>query len=397
MEEGGEALEAARWYARAAHWAGHSRPRDAFHLWRKVMDLVAGLEESEETVGLAISSRLLQLDYAWRLGMEREEATRLESEAGEMATRIGDLHSLALLRMLLSGRPGLEQTTEDWIAGVEEANRLADESGDRDLRVAIRAAGAYAYLCAADFERLDRTADEVLELAGEDPSVGAEIIIGCPVAWAFGSKAIVCRERGEFDQCERLLEKALRIAEEQGDLETASWNRGTKALLLARCGEPDAGVAVGRRNCELTERLGDVFSRSLALGNLGAAQLAAEEYSDALESFETAERLHREAMVGGDELEAWRGAVRAEALTGVGRVNEAAEVAARAVEIARKRKLLWSLPLALLALGRARAALGQEDARDALDEAAAVAGETGALAMVSSIQDTYEAIATRAL
>ncbi len=396
MEEGDEVLEAARWYARAAHWAGHSRPRDALHLWRKVMDLVAEQEESEETVGLAISSRLLQLDYAWRLGMEREEATRLESEAGEMAARIGDLHSLALLRMLLSGRPGLEQTTEEWIAGVEEASRLADESGDLYLRVAIRAAGAYAYLCAADFERLDQTADEVLELAGEDPSVGAEIIIGCPVAWAFGSKAIVCRERGEFDQCERLLEKALRIAEEQNDLETASWNRGTKALLLAMRGEPDAGVAVGRRNCELTERLGDVFSRSLALVNLGTAQLAAEEYSNALESFETADGLHREAMVGGDELEAWRGAVRAEALTGVGKAGEATEVAARAVEIARKRKLLWSLPLTLLALGRARAALGQEDARDALDEAAAVVGETGALTMVASIEDAYEEIAAGA-
>ena len=27
IEEGGETLEAARWHARAAHWAGHSRPR----------------------------------------------------------------------------------------------------------------------------------------------------------------------------------------------------------------------------------------------------------------------------------------------------------------------------------------------------------------------------------
>ncbi len=396
MTEGGQKLEAARWSARAAHWAGHSRPHDALRLWRAVMDLVAELDESEETVALAVSSRLLQLDYAWRLGMDREEMARLEAEAEEIATRIGDLRSLALLRMLLTARPGLEQGTVTWIAGVAEAKRLADESGDRHLRVAIRAAGAYAFLCAADFERLDGTADEVLELAGDDPGIGAGIIIGCPVAWALTAKAIACRERGELEQCERLLDRGLRIAEEQGDPETASWNRGTKALLLAVRGEAEAGVAVGRRNCELTERLGDVFSRSLALGNLGAAQLAAEDFPGALESFEEAERLYREAMDSGGEQEAWRAAVRAEALTGVGRADEAIEIAAWAAEIARERDLLWSLPLALLALGRARAAAGAPGAREALDEAAAVAEETGARTMLDSVEAEREALAASA-
>ena len=210
------------------------------------------------------------------------------------------------------------------------------------------------------------------------------------MAWALTAKAIVCRERGEFEECERLLDRGLRIAEEQGDPETASWNRGTKALLLAMQGETDAGVAVGRRNCELTERLGDVFSRSLALRNLGTAQLAAEDYPGALDSFEEAERLYREAMDSGGEQEAWRGAVRAEALTGVGRAEEAVELATWAAEVARERDLLWSLPLALLALGRARAAAGASGAREALDEAAAVAERTGARTMVDAIEAERE-------
>jgi class 3 adenylate cyclase/tetratricopeptide (TPR) repeat protein len=392
MEQGGEKLEAARWAERAAHWAGHSRPNDALRLWRSVMKLAGELEQSEEADALAVSSRLLQLDYAWRLGMNREEVSRLEAEAGEIATRTGDLRSLALLQMLRSARPGLEQTTAEWIAGVAEASRLADESGDHHLRVAIRAAGAYAYLCAADFEGLDRVADEVLELAGDDNSAGAGIVIGSPVAWAFGAKAIVRREREEFAECERLLDRGLQIAEEQGDPETASWNRGSKALLLAMRGDTSAGVAVGRRNCELTERLGDVFSRSLALGNLGTAQLAAEDYAGALESFEEAEHLHREAMDGGDEQEAWRAAVRAEALTGTGRSEEAIEIAGEATEIARRRELRWSLPLALLALARARTAAGQDGASQALDEAAAIASETGSLTTLSAVEAERESI-----
>ena len=39
MEQGGETLEAARWSARAAYWAGHSRPRDALRLWHEVIEL----------------------------------------------------------------------------------------------------------------------------------------------------------------------------------------------------------------------------------------------------------------------------------------------------------------------------------------------------------------------
>src|SRR6187551_518545 len=120
LEEGEETLEAARWAARAAHWAGNSRPNDALRLCRSVTALVTGLDPSPETDALALTSRLLQLDYAWRLGMERDEVARLEAEAEQIATRIGDLRSLALLQMLRSARPGLEQTTADWIAGVEE-------------------------------------------------------------------------------------------------------------------------------------------------------------------------------------------------------------------------------------------------------------------------------------
>jgi class 3 adenylate cyclase len=392
LEESGETLEAARWAARAAHWAGHSRPNDALRLWRSVTDLVAQLDPSPEADALALSSRLLQLDYAWRLGMEQDEVARLEAEAGEIATRMGDLRALAMLQMLRSARPGLEQTTADWIAEVEEANRLADESGDDHMRVAIRAAGAYAYLCAADFETFDRNADEILALAGDDHAVGGGIIVGCPVALALWAKAMVCREHGELERCGQLLERSLQIAEEQGDPETASWNRGSKAMLLAMQGNAEAGVAIGRRNCELTERLGDVFSRSLALGNLGTAQLAAEDYVGALESFEEAERLHREAAGGGDEQEAWRAAVRAEALTGVGRAEEATVTAAWAAEIARKRELLWSLPLALLALARARAAGGQGGAREALDEAAELAAASGARTTLNAIEAERETI-----
>ncbi len=396
MESGGETLEAARWSARAAYWAGSSHPADALRLWRRTMELAGELPDGEETAALGVASRLLQLQYAWRLGMDAGEEARLAAEAEEIATRSGDLHSLAMLKMATDARPGIDQHTDAWLGAVAEVNRLADASGDLPLRVALRAAGSYAFLCAGDFDGFEAELDRVLELTDGDRGLGAGIVIGSPIAWATMMKGLVRRERGRLDEAEELFNAALTIATEDGDPELASWTRSNLSLMLGMRGEAAAGVALARRNCELTERLGDVFSRSLALANLSAAQLAAEEYAEALGSIEDAERVHREAMPGGGEMETWRGAVRAEALLGIGRVEEALELAGWASETARERGLLWSLPLALYALGIARAELGVEGADRALDEAAEVAERTGAVTSLETIEEARDELAAGA-
>jgi class 3 adenylate cyclase/tetratricopeptide (TPR) repeat protein len=390
FEQGDETLEAARWFARAAYWAGHNQPHDALRLWRKVTDLVAGLEEDEETLALAVSSRLRQLDYSWRLGMDQEEEARLESEAEELATRTGDLRSLALLRLLSSGRPGVERRMEEWIAGGEEAKRLAEESGEIHMTVAVHAAISYGYMCSGMFDRLDRAADEVLELVGDDPTIGAGIVIGSPAAWALMCKGVVARERGDVDEAERRFEASIRAATEQGDPETASWTRGNLAVLMAEREAFEAAVAMAQRNCELTERLGDVFSRSLALVNLCTTQLAAGEYARALDSIDEADRIYREGMGSGGEVWAGRASYRAEALIGLGRAREAIPIAEKAAGNARENGLLWTLPRTLIALGRARQAAGVEGAEAALDEAAEVARRIGALTCLAEVEAERE-------
>jgi tetratricopeptide (TPR) repeat protein len=388
MESGGETLEAARWFGRAAYWAGSSRPQDALRLWRKVMELTEGLEESEETTAMAVMSRLLQLDYAWRVGMDKDEEARLVAEAEEIATETGDLRSLALLRTATSTRPGMPHHADAWLLAVAETNRLADEAGDLHLRIAIRAAGSYAHLCAGDFDGFEQALDEVLELAGEDRCAGAGIVIESPVGWATMARGLVLRERGQLDEAEAQFNKALQIATEEGDPEIASWTRSNQSLMLAMRGDLDAAIALARRNCELTERLGDVFSRSLALSNLGGAQIAAGEYADALASMEEAERVYRAAVSGGDEMETWRASLRSEALTGVGRAEEGLELAEWATKIARERGMLWSLPLALQTVAIALTALGRDGAEQVLDEAAEVAKGTGAMISLEGVETT---------
>ncbi len=369
LEQGGETLEAARWYARAAHRAGNSHPQDAMRLWGRVTELVSELPESEETSALGVFSRLLQLDYAWRLGMEKEQVDTLVEEAREIATRTGDLRSLTMLRLLESARPGLVQPAEDWTRASDESIALADESGDDALRVAIRAAGSYAYLCAGDYDHCGRLLDEALAIAGDDHSAGNGIVIGCPYAWVLMVQGCIFRDRGEFDAAEELFETALRIAAEQGDPETESWTRGNLAVLFALRGDLDAALALAQRNYELTERLGDVFSRHWALINLGFVELARGDAKSALGSLERADSLYREAMTTGGEVEAWRDGLIAEALLGLGRMPEALDRAERAVSVAKERGLLWSLPRSLRVSAEARIAAGEPGAGEIFDEA----------------------------
>jgi class 3 adenylate cyclase/tetratricopeptide (TPR) repeat protein len=395
LRQGGETLEAARWSARGAHWAGHNRPRDALRLWHQAMELADGLEEDEETAAMAVHSRLLQLQYAWRIGMSREEEERLASEAEEIATRQNDLHSLALLKVATAVRPGLPHHGPTWIAAVRETVELADRSGDRHLRAAVRGAGAYAYLCTADFEGFERILDEMLEIVGDDGSVGAGIVLGSPIAWGLMGKGMIRRERLEFEEAEELFGRALEAAVEEDDPETASWVRSNQASLVIRR-DPEAALAIARRNVELTDRLGDVFSRSLALSNLAWAQLIAEENEAALESIEASERLYREAMDNGGEMEGWRGQLRARALILVGREQEALEVAEKAARIAREREMLWSYPVAMLTLARARAATGADGVEEAFDEAERVARETGATTLLMDIEAEREQLESSA-
>jgi class 3 adenylate cyclase/tetratricopeptide (TPR) repeat protein len=395
LRQGDEPLEAARWSARAAYWAGHSRPHDARRLWHQVMELVDGLDEDEETAAMAVHSRLLQLQYAWRIGMSREEEERLAAEAEEIATRQNDLHSLALLKVATSVRPGLPHHGPTWIAAVRETIDLADQSGDRHLRAAVRGAGAYAYLCNGDFVGFERVLDEMLEIVGDEGYVGANVVLGSPIAWGLMGKGMVRREELEFEEAEELFERALEVALEEDDPETASWVRSNQASLIFRR-DPEAALALARRNVELTDRLGDVFSRSLALTNLAWVQLIAGENEAALASIEASERLYREAMDNGGEMEGWRAQLRARALIAVGREEEGLELAEEAVRITRERHMLWTYPVAMLTLARARVAAGVEGANEAFDEAERVARETGATTLLLDIEAEREELGSSA-
>ena len=211
------------------------------------------------------------------------------------------------------------------------------------------------------WDDLERRLDEALEIAGDDHGIANGIVIGCPVAWAVMAKGVVRRDRGELDEATELFETALRIATEQGDPETAGWTRGNQIFLHCYRGEIDEALALAQRNYEAIERLGDVFSRTWALADLGVARAYQEDLEGALEAVEAAESLYREAMGSGGEAEGWRllarrgpdrpGAHRRGG--GHGRARRAASGG---------RGMAWAEVRAQRTLGRALAAAGKPGA-----------------------------------
>jgi len=392
MEAGEEPLEAARWYARAGHHAGHSQPREALWMWRRVTELVDGLQEDEETVSLSLFSRMLQLEYAWRLGMARREAEALGAEALEIAERTGDLTARAMLKLLMAVSPGIAEYADQWVADADEAIALADETGEPGLRAAFRGAASYAQMCAGDLDRVETTIEEMLEILDGDGDCGAGIVIGSPIAWALMAKSMALRERGRAEESEPLLDEALREANRRGDPETESWVLGSKSAVMVDNGEVEAALALGLRNRELTERLGDVFSRTTAVSALVYVRVVAGEFAVALEEIENADRGFREAMGHSGEAEGWRGVLRARALLGLGRTEEALEQAEWAAETARRRGMNWQLTPGLHVLAQARAAAGEPGAAEALDEAVEVATRLGHRMTLQRIEEDRAAL-----
>jgi tetratricopeptide (TPR) repeat protein len=167
-----------------------------------------------------------------------------------------------------------------------------------------------------------------------------------------------------------------------------------QAMVRNLQGDPEGGLAIARRGCEVAERLGDVFSRSVALSNLAWAEMEAGESESALASIEEADRLYLDAMGVGGEMEGWRGAMKAEALRGLGRVDEAIEVAERASSACRERGIGWGGALAFHALGRAKAEAGDFDgAGEALDAAFEIARENGATVTMERLEVDRRSIA----
>jgi tetratricopeptide (TPR) repeat protein len=397
-EAAGEALEAARWHARAAAWSGFGDPTASLRHWRTVRELVDTLPDSEEATALGINARIFALQYGWRLGITSAEAEELFREAEEMALRLGDIRARATLLMAYGMIRGSgDGDVEEYAKLVRESVALAEETADPALYMSL-AFGAYALSIVGDYRDAIEQLDRALELADGDTSLGAGVAVGCPYAYCLIFKGGFLAVLGEWSAAGRLLEAGMKLAGEQKDIETVGWGHMWSGFLCFLRGESDALFGHAQQAIEIAERMGGAFSRAWAWQWFGTAATTREEWEQAIEALERGRAISAEGRTA-VEIEPLFLATLAESLLGIGDHEAALAKATSGVKIARERGARGFADLALLA--QARVLLASESpeadaaARTTLSELLALVREVGAKGWEPTIHTELAELARR--
>ena len=332
-----EPLDAARWNARAAAWAGFNDPREAVRHWQKVRELADALPESAETAALGLTARAFELHFGWRLGISAEQAAAAFTEAERMASKTGDLHIRTILLLDYAAIRGVGDGDVHECARLARASfALAEESGDPALYVTA-ALGAYAFLGTGEYGEGTARLDRAIEVAGGDPTVGAGIGFACPYAMGHVFKGGFLLALGELEEAGRVLERGRRIAREQADLETAAYATMWLGQLAYWRGDAETVLTHGRQALELAEQIGGWHSRCSAWNFLGLAELMRGEWAAAVEALERSVQIARERRTTID-WEGWRLAMLGEAHLGAGDADRARRYVDEGLAIARAQR-----------------------------------------------------------
>ncbi|HYM81196.1 MAG TPA: AAA family ATPase, partial [Candidatus Limnocylindria bacterium] len=286
--------------------------------------------------------------YHHYLAQHRRAEEHLE-RARAMAESIGDLRLLALIYGYLSGvfqHLGLFAESNAWA-------RRNIELGERTGEPQAEAQG-YEFL-AENANNLGRWR-EAVEHARRDQEIGRRVGSQDRVAWGGFALAWAHHTGGELDAAVAVAQESLALAERIGEGRLAIW-----LLVVLSMAETDLGRhAEGREHAEQAvsrgEAIGQMVMRSAATGALAYARLAAGEPNGA-------------ATICRDCLPLGEGTDNrvylflllppyAQALVTAGRLDEAAEITRRGLEIAGENAWLYLRGDLLWSEGRRLAAAG---------------------------------------
>jgi len=385
-EEAGDALEAARWNARAATWTGTREPVQSHRHWLKVVELTDSLPEAEETAALGLAARIFTLEFAWRLGISHQDAERVFREAERMAAETGDIRSRAILTSVYMAIRGVNDG--DVEAAVElgvQAVALAEETQDPVLHLTSAGSGYWHYL-RGEFDRSLATFDRAIEQSGGDPTLGAGINFGCPLGYCLIFKSGALTVTGRLAEARECLESGMRLCAEQDDVELVGWGHMLCVFNAFYAGEPAIAIAQARQALDIAERRGDALSRVWAWTLLGLAELLQGRTEPAIAALERSLEMSRErrtAMEGNSQRLGWL----AECHLATGDFEQAVNLAREGLNDAVQTGARLNEALAGLMLGRvlvagaAAGAAGAEQARETLERALRLSRELGYAAL----------------
>ena len=396
-EEAGEALEAARFYARAAAWVGTRDLDGTLRHWQRVRELVRGLPETDESVGLRLLACVqILVTGGFRLGLSEAAVDELYDEGRDLAERSRNLPMLTALRGAYGARLITLARVRDALELSAETCRIADESKDPASRAGSRVGAAYAHSHSGFLAQSLALAEEGEAIAGSDLQLGRDVFGFSYLVWFVVSRGWLLASLGRLEEGRGVYARGLRLARSSGIPENLGWSQSNLSVLAELTGEKafeelgDAEAAA-LDALRIAEELGSAFSRAIALSALGAVQSVAGEWEAAEGSLRAALELMRSRTTG-VEFEALTLSRLARAQLGRGHAAEARASAEEAVAAARQRGQRHSELHAQLALGQAlcaeRGARARVPITEALDRAAQLVQETGARSAAPQVTES---------
>ncbi len=208
-------------------------------------DLVRPLPENDETANLRLGACIQILVLGgFRLGLSEVAVDEIYEEANELAERSGNKVILITLRSAYGVRiSGLGRTRENYELSLENL-KIGDETGIPVARAGVRVAAAYASFQLGRIGECMRWLEEGNEITGTDLQMGRqEFGLSYRVFFA-QMKASMLGTMGRLEESEQQLASALRIARESGVLENLGWALGNVGIHAINTGE----TVFGRRS-----------------------------------------------------------------------------------------------------------------------------------------------------
>ena len=380
---GGEALEAARWENRAAHWAQRNDLGEAVRRWQAAIIHLGRLPETDETRTLGLQARSQLLRSGARAGMDPQESQVLFEEGRRLAQCLTD-ESLAVRLLQARGterfvRGDLIEARTCWL----QSAHLAATTADPTLRTIACTAPTVICPYVGPIHEGVHFADQVVAHSGGDPDRGVAHFGFSPLVRASVHRAELLALAGRPADASREANLAVRAARERHEAEHLVWTLCLSARLADLTGADHHASDAAAEAVRVADEAGNAIVRPMALQARGIAALLAARPDTAAEDFSLALAEARERRAGLAE-EASLLAHLARAHVALGDTQAARQDAAEAVEVARRQGARIVEVLALLTRAQVLRTTGDdadlETARADLDAALALVHETGAVA-----------------
>jgi tetratricopeptide (TPR) repeat protein len=218
--------------------------------------------------------------------------------------------------------------------------------------------------------------DRAIDLAAGDLSVGAGVAVGCPYANSLIFKGGYLMYLGDLEHGRDLVERGMKIARQQGDIESAGWGYMWLTTFSFFAGEPDTALGYAQQALEIAERIGDLFSRASAWFFLGLAERTRGEWQRAIDAMEHSAAIARERPTS-VEVNPWRLVLLGESHLGLGDPERGRGLIEEGLGLLRARGQRGYEALSSIALARNLLSVSTEDVRKDIEQLLARALEIG--------------------